>query len=221
MKSPWKFISNLTSRRRADETPPEEKPAEAAVVPQLPGPTADDVKDVATTEAIDTTAATAAEVAAEPVDGGNTNTGQDNIEPEAINLEAPDEDHGLKPAQSLEPTSHEEVAVEAPEEPVKTTPAPPEIDVVEAPTSTNEAENVLHEPPTAPVANDLALAAVQDTPVVRFPRKTAKREAVIPADQQFLMDMQAVETDIKQLKKALADKLKEQNAQLQSLIDRY
>lgn len=218
MKFPWKFISNLTSRRRADETPPEEKPAEAAVVPQLPGPTADDVKDVATTEAIDITAA---EVAAEPVDGGTTNTGQDNIEPEAINLKAPDEDHGLKSAQSLEPTSHEEVAVEAPEEPVKTTPAPPEIDVVEAPTSTNEAENVQHEPPTAPVANDLVLAGVQDTPVVRSPRKTAKREAVIPADQQFLMDMQAVETDIKRLKKALADKLKEQNAQLQSLIDRY
>ncbi len=219
MKSPWKFISNLTSRRRADESTSEETPVPVADVPQLPAPTPDPVEEIETTEAPDN--AKAEPVAVEPVDGDTANNGQDHVETVTVNQEPSAEDQSFEPVAPEEPISDDEVAVVAAEEPAKSILATQGIDADEAPVSKADAEEDHQELPTALVTNELVLAAVQNTPVVRSARKPAKRQAAIPADQQFLLDMNAVDTDIRQLKQALAKKLREQNSQLQSLIDRY
>lgn len=150
-----------------------------------------------------------------------TNHGQDHVETETVNQDPSAEDQSLEPVASEEPISDEEVAVVDTEEAEKSILATQGIDADEAPISKVDAEEDHQQLPTAPVARDLVLSAVQNTPVVRSTRKPVKRQAAIPADQQFLLDMNAVDTDIRQLKQALAEKLREQNSQLQSLIDRY
>jgi hypothetical protein len=221
MKSPWKFISNLTSRRRAEETSPEEEQVPAAASKALLSqpPASESAEEVDAPQPI--AAADDLPVETSPVEDIIPEAAQDD---NAGDTETQEDTQGQIPADAGTPVSDEAMTiVDRVEEPVEANP-PPEaqkIAVLEAPVSAAGLKADKRELPTPLVSNEPAPAAVQNAAVVRTPRKQIKRPPTLSADEQLRTEMQAIDEAIKELRRALAEKLIEQNAQLRSLIDRY
>ena len=225
MKSPWKFITNLALRRRTDESSPEEEPEHATDAKQLQAPASDHIDEPVAADP--TTAVETASVENEPVDNSNPDIGQDDIAADISIHEASDDDQKLTPdAAAEQPASgtdaNAELAAEPGEtvEPVEAAPTAtvPSVSVDDRTVNAKDNDQQLA---TLPIADVAALTSVKEATVELSPPKNGKAPATIPADQQFLMNMRTVDAEIKELRLALAKKLREQNAQLRHLIDRY
>lgn len=201
MKSPWRFLADLTSRRKTQSSPlvpaSPEKPAEDQAGDQDVAPALSATKAASADHSVGTTDVAAAASPVSPLPVVRT-----TVEPSEVASYLPSE----RAVDIVEP----EVAIERPDPaPVAITPA--NHGDVEAPSTPSKSRSKRIKPGSVQV--------VTQSP---FKSRDDLQPASLPAQPlTFLEEVAALDEEIAALKAALALKLKLQNAQLKKMLERF
>lgn len=199
MKSPWRFLADLTSRRKKQTSPvitaAPEKPAEDQAGDQDAAPARSATKATSTDHSVGTTnvAAAASPVSPPPVV-------RSTVEPSEVVL----------PSERAVDIVEPEVAIERPD-PALVATRPADLGDVEGSPI-----------PSKNRSKRIKAGSVQVVTPSPFKSSDDLQPASLPAQPlTFLEEMAALDEEISALKAALALKLKLQNAQLKKMLERF
>jgi hypothetical protein len=204
MKTPWRFVSDLVSRKPADK--PQDAPPRAVVDAKLIDLVAVHEGKPEQTTSIEPT----------PVDLPANRVVHDEIEAAPVISEEPiSEAPKPEPAAADATTPAAEIdATDVKQEPVAATPAP-------------EADASIHDVETAPVIATMTAPEPEAQKVPKRARVSNPLAPRIPVEapavppKSLLEEMSDLDLEIGSLRRQLSAKLATQNAQMRELLDRY